>query len=82
MVWLMAQPAFAGLLQVPVIGLHVPTAWHSSWAVQVTESVPTQTPAWHLSVWVQRLPSSQSVPVFGVSTHWPVAGLQVPASLH
>jgi hypothetical protein len=66
----------SGFEQTPVDGLQVPTAWHWSLAVQVIGFAPTQTPAWHVSVWVQRVPSSQAVPsATAVWTHWPVDGL-------
>src|SRR5438874_759617 len=67
----------------PVDGLHVPTSWHWSWAVQVTGFVPVQVPAWHVSVRVHALLSSHVVP-FGLAgfEHAPVDGLHVPASWH
>jgi hypothetical protein len=67
--WVQALPslqdvpsALAGLEQAPVFGLHVPTVWHWSWAVQVTGSPPVQTPFWQVELWVQALPSSHGVP--------------------
>jgi hypothetical protein len=71
-----------GFEHIPVAGLHVPTTWHESLAVQVT-GLPPQTPAWQLSLVVQALPSLQLVPLaaFGFE-HIPVAGLHVPATWH
>jgi NCAIR mutase (PurE)-related protein len=51
--------------------------------VQTTGLAPLQTPAWQLSVWVQRLPSLQALPsVFGGLLQTPVAGAQTPTSWH
>src|SRR3989454_15385 len=72
--------ALAGLLQVPVAGLQVPAVWHWSEAVHTTGFVPTQAPAWQVSVCVQSLPSSQGAPLdLAGLLQAPVAGLQVPA---
>jgi hypothetical protein len=46
----------------PMLGSHVPTPWHWSLATQVIGFAPTQTPAWHASVFVQALPSSHGLP--------------------
>jgi hypothetical protein len=74
---------FAGSEQTPVAGLHVPTSWHWSFALQTTASAPVQTPAWQVSLCVQALPSLQVVSFgFGGFEHWPVAGLHVPGSWH
>jgi len=54
--------AFDGLEHAPVSGSHEPTRWHWSLAKQTTALDPTQTPARHVSVGVQRLPSLQGVP--------------------
>lgn len=35
--------------------------------MQTTGLVPSQTPDWQVSVWVQALPSSQELPVSGVT---------------
>jgi hypothetical protein len=44
---------------------------------------PVHAPAWHVSVWVQALPSSQVVPSAWVGLEQtPVAGLQVPSAWH
>ena len=71
---------FAGLLQTPVAGAHVPAVWHKSCAVQVTELAPVHEPAWHVSVWVQALPSLHAAPsaLLGL-LQTPVAGAHVPA---
>ena len=77
-------PSVAGGFEhVPVAGLHVPATWHWSLAVHVIGLDPVQTPLWHLSVWVQALPSLQLAPsVAGGFEHWPVLGLHVPATWH
>src|ERR1035438_3855653 len=60
--------------------MQVPTAWHWSWATQVT-GLPVQAPAWQLSACVQALLSLQVVPLaaFGFE-QVPSAGLHVPAT--
>jgi hypothetical protein len=87
-VWVHAFPslqlvpfAAVGFEQAPVLGLHVPAAWHWSLAVHVTGLEPAQTPAWHESTWVHALPSVQLVP-FGSAglEHAPLVGSQVPAA--
>ena len=50
------------MVQTPVDELHSPATWHWSRGVQTNESVPVQTPAWHLSLRVQASPSLQLVP--------------------
>src|SRR2546426_207329 len=72
-----------GFEHVPVAGLQVPATWHWSLAVQTTGLDPVQIPDWHVSVWVQALPSLQFVPseAFGFE-QVPVAGLQAPATWH
>src|SRR5437870_13530639 len=72
-----------GLLQVPVAGSQVPAVWHWSEAVHTTGFVPTQAPAWQVSVCVHALPSLQGAPsAFTGVLQVPVAGLQVPAAWH
>src|SRR5437762_627013 len=73
----------AGLLQVPVAGVHVPAVWQWSGAVPTTGFVPTHAPAWQVSVCVQALPSSQAAPL-GLAglLQVPVALLHVPAVWH
>ena len=65
----------------PVEVLHVPALWQASLAVHTTEFDPMQLPDWHVSVWVQGLPSLHDAP-FGLLgfEQVPVAGLHVPAS--
>ena len=72
---------FGGFEQCPVDGLQVPTRWHWSIAAHSTGFVPTQAPAWQVSVWVQASPSVQAAPsaLFGLEQA-PVAGSQTPAS--
>jgi hypothetical protein len=55
--------ALFGLLQAPVLELHVPALWHWSRAVHWVTGPPVQTPFWHVSLVVQALPSSQPVPL-------------------
>jgi hypothetical protein len=75
--------AAAGFEQMPLLGLHVPATWHWSVAVQVIELVPMHVPLWHVSVWVQALPSLHAVPFVAVGLeHAPVLGLHVPAAWH
>jgi hypothetical protein len=69
-VWVHALPSLqlvplvaTGFEHVPVVGLHVPTVWHWSDAVQVTGFDPTQAPAWQVSVCVHALPSLHAVPL-------------------
>ena len=71
---------FGGYEQTPVAGLQLPGNWHCPGGEQRSSS-PTQTPAWHTSEPVQKLPSLQAVPfgAFGFE-HVPVAGLHVPAT--
>jgi hypothetical protein len=72
-----------GFEHVPVAGSHVPAVWHASEAEQLTESPPTHTPAWHVSVCVHAFPSLHAVPsVTGGFVHAPVVGSQVPAAWH
>jgi hypothetical protein len=52
----------AGFEQVPVVGSHVPTAWHWSLAWQLT-GVPVHVPFWHVSPVMQRLPVLHGVPL-------------------
>src|SRR5262249_18631071 len=77
-----AEPsALSGLEQVPLAGSQVPATWHWSSAVQTTGLVPTQVPAWQVSVWLQALPSLQTAPLaLAGFEQVPLAGLQVPAS--
>jgi hypothetical protein len=57
--------------------------WHWSDAAQTTGFAPVQTPAWHVSLCVQPLPSLQGVSFAAAGLeHVPVAGLQVPATWH
>jgi hypothetical protein len=60
----------------PVAGLHVPTAWHWSSAVQTTWAPAVQAPDWQVSFRSQALPSLHTIP-FGT-----VVKLHVPLALH
>ena len=72
-----------GLEHVPVVGSHVPTAWHWSLAVHVIGFDPVQTPAAHANVWSQRSVPVQAVPsVTGGFEQAPLLGLHVPATWH
>src|SRR5439155_19132999 len=79
-----AVPLLAfGLEHWPVAVSQVPATWHWSSAVQTTGFEPVQVPPWQVSVCVQALPSLQAVPLLASGLeHWPVAGLQVPATWH
>jgi len=51
--------------------------------VQLTGFEPVQAPAWHVSVWVQALPSSHPVPSgFAGFEQVPVALSQLPVRWH
>jgi hypothetical protein len=52
--------ALAGLPHWPVVGLHVPAAWHWSGAEHVTGLAPTHAPDWHVSLCVHAFPSAAS----------------------
>jgi hypothetical protein len=70
-----------GLEHVPDMGLHVPTSWHWSLAVQTTGFAPVHAPPWQVSVCVQALPSVQTVPLGRLGLEqMPEAGLQTPTS--
>src|SRR5439155_1491563 len=72
-----------GFEQVPVAGSHVPATWHWSLAVHATALEPVHVPDWHVSVWVQALPSLHGVPFEAPGFEQvPVAGLHVPATWH
>src|SRR5437867_1353023 len=75
--------ALLGFEQTPVPVLQTPASWHWSLAVQTTGFDPAQTPAWHVSVWVQAFASLHAVPfaLFGFEQR-PVPVLQTPASWH
>ena len=78
-----AVPSGIGVPEhMPVVGSQTPASWHWSPA-HTTGAPPIQLPAWQLSFWVQRFPSSQAVPSgFVGSEHMPVVGSQEPASWH
>src|SRR6185369_3795869 len=68
----------------PVNVSQVPATWHSVRPLlQSTGLLPTQLPAWQVSVCIHASPSVQVVPsgLLGFE-HSPVAGVQVPRSLH
>ena len=69
--------------QVPVLGLHVPAAWHWSEAVHVTGLAPVHVPLAHVSVCVHAFPSLQVVPSARLGfEHCPVDVLHVPTPWH
>ena len=73
----------AGFEQVPVLALHVPTAWHRSLAVHVTGLLPVHVPLWHVSVCVHAFPSLQLVPFAATGfEQTPVDVLHVPTAWH
>ena len=60
-----SQIVLSGCVEVehwPEVGLHVPFAWQSSAAAQVTGFEPWHTPDWQASVWVQAFPSLHAAP--------------------
>jgi len=61
--WQAVPSGLTGCVHSPVETSHAPTEWQSSNVVHVTSPLPAQPPAWHKSVNVQGLPSSQSLPV-------------------
>jgi len=73
-----------GVEQTPVLMLHVPAVWQVAGVPHTTGFDPTQAPLWQLSVFVQALPSEQAVPFAALvcAEQVPVAGLQVPTTLH
>src|SRR5438477_285431 len=71
-----------GFEQVALSGSQTPASWHWSWAVQTTGLTAVHVPPWQVSLCVQASPSSQLVPVSGVTVQLDVP-LQVrvlPAS--
>jgi hypothetical protein len=75
--------ATVGFEHVPVLGLHVPAAWHWSLAAQVTWLPAVHTPAWQLSSRSHALPSLHAVPLLAAGFEQvPVPGSQVPAVWH
>jgi hypothetical protein len=75
--------AAGGFEHAPVVGSHAPATWHWSLAPHVTGFEPVQVPPWHMSVWVQRLPSLQDAPsAAGGFEQTPVNGLHAPATWH
>jgi hypothetical protein len=72
-----------GVLHIPVAGSQVPATWQSSMALQTFAVPAVQVPFWQVSLPLQRLPSSQAVPLAFVGlVHIPVDVLQVPAVWH
>jgi hypothetical protein len=72
-----------GLAHAPLVGSHVPAAWHWSAAAHVTGFEPVQVPARQASVWVHALPSSHVVPSGAAGDEQaPLAGSQLPARWH
>ena len=56
---------FSGFEKMPVVGSHVPAAWHESGLAKTWGLEPVHVPVWHVSVCVQASPSSQAVPLTG-----------------
>ena len=68
--------AAVGFEHVPLVGSHVPAAWHWSLAEHVTGFDPVHVPLWQESVCVHALPSLHVVPSLTLGlVHWPVDGL-------
>jgi hypothetical protein len=71
--------ATAGFEHAPVVGSHVPAAWHASLAVQVTGFDPTHVPEAHAYVWLHGLVPEQAVPSAAVGFEQaPLEGSHVP----
>src|SRR5205823_6035224 len=69
----------AGFVHAPVLGSHVPAAWHESLGAHATV-VPAQMPLVQTSALLQAFESSQLVPLgFAVLTQAPLAGSQLAA---
>jgi hypothetical protein len=67
----------------PLTWSHVPATWHWSNAVHVTVVPGVHTPALHMSLESQALPSLQNVPsVASGFEQTPVVGSQVPMTWH
>src|SRR5262249_10730464 len=82
-VWQRVQPGTDGLEQVPVWGSHTPAVWQLSCGWHWRDAPARQAPAWHVSAWVQALPSLQLVPsAFAGFEQVPVVASQVPTSWH
>jgi hypothetical protein len=75
--------ALVGVGHCPVAESQVPATLHVA-AVHVIAGPGAQVPDWQLSPTVQPLPSLHVAPfgAFVGAGHWPVAGSQVPATLH
>jgi hypothetical protein len=73
-----------GLVQTPVLVLHVPAVWQVAGVGHTTGFEPVQAPLWHVSVCVHALLSLHDVPfaAFVGDEHVPVDGWHVPATLH
>src|SRR6266516_331707 len=56
-----------GFEQVALSGSQTPASWHWSWAVQTTGLTAVHVPPWQVSLCVQASPSSQLVPLRGVT---------------
>jgi len=68
-----------GAEQAPVAGSQTPAVWQESMAGQVTRLAPLQIPARQVSICVQALPSSHTLPFgFWGFEQVPVSGSQVP----
>jgi hypothetical protein len=75
---------FAGLLHMPVAGLHVPALLQLPAATQITGFAPAHAPPWQVSVCVHASPSLHTVP-FGSgtpATQASVASSQVGSAPH
>ena len=80
---LQPAPASTGFVHVLSAGLHTPTPWHWSSAVQTCPDPPPHTPAAEQdSPLVQALPSLQASPLKIGVVQTPVPVLQAPALWH
>jgi hypothetical protein len=63
----------------PVAVWQTPGRWQASAGAQVIGLAPTQLPPWHVSAWLQALPSLHEAPLgFTGLVQIPVAAWQVP----
>jgi hypothetical protein len=77
----LAPLALGGSEHTPVAGSQTPASWHWSSGLQTTGKPAVQEPAWHASLTVHALPSSQLAPsAFAGLEQAPVEGSQTPAS--
>jgi hypothetical protein len=75
--------AMGGLEHFPLKGSQVPGPWHWSTGAHATGLPPVHVPDWHVSLFVQRFPSSHDVPLAATGfEHCPLIGSHTPATWH